>query len=176
MKTYVYIAQSLDGFIAKIDGDLKWLEKLPNPNGEDFGFTEFMNKIDVLLMGTNTYEKVLSFGFWPYKKTVYVLSNRIKEVPIHLKDKVFIVNGTLDEVVKTLAEKGFESIYVDGGRVIQSFLKEDKVDNLTITTMPIILGDGITLFGKIEKELEWELLKTEVLNNYAIKTEYRRKK
>lgn len=176
MKTIVYIAQSLDGFIAKKDGDIAWLEEFPNPDGSDFGFSDFMKKIDALLMGRNTYEKVLTFGFWPYDKPVYVVSNTIKVVPENLKEKVFIVRGEIFEILKNLENKGLKNIYVDGGKLIQSFLSEDLIDTMIITTIPVILGEGLPLFGSVGRELKWDLVESQVLNKYAVKSEYRRKK
>lgn len=176
MKTIVYIAQSLDGFIAKKDGDITWLEEFPNPDGSDFGFSDFMKKIDALLMGRNTYEKVLTFGFWPYEKPVYVISNTIKVVPENLEGKVFIVRGEILEILESLENKGLKSIYVDGGKLIQSFLSEDLIDTMIITTMPVILGEGLPLFGSVGRELKWELVESQVLNKYAVKSEYSRKK
>ena len=154
MKTYVYIAQSLDGFIAKKGGDITWLEEFPNPDGSDFGFSDFMKKIDALLMGRNTYEKVLTFGFWPYEKPVYVVSNTIKVVPENLEGKVFIVRGEIIEILESLESKGLKSIYVDGGKLIQSFLSEDLIDTMIITTMPVILGEGLPLFASIRKRIK----------------------
>jgi dihydrofolate reductase len=176
MKTIVYIAQSLDGFIAKKDGDITWLEEFPNPDGSDFGFSDFMKKIDALLMGRNTYEKVLTFGFWPYEKPVYVISNTIKVVPENLEGKVFIVRGEILEILESLENKGLKSIYVDGGKLIQSFLSEDLIDTMIITTMPVILGEGLPLFASIGRELKWDLVESQVLNKYAVKSEYSRKK
>ena len=176
MKTYVYIAESLDGFIAKEDGDIKWLDEFPNPEGSDFGFSDFMNGIDALLMGRKTFEVVQSFGFWPYNKPVYVLSNTLHSLQTEYNEKAYLIKGTPKEMLSVLESKGYENIYLDGGKLIQSFLKEDLVDRLTITTMPIILGDGTPLFDSIGKELRWDLVKNEVLNNYAVKSEYKRKK
>ncbi len=176
MKTYVYIAQSLDGFIAKKGGDITWLEEFPNPDGSDFGFSDFMKKIDALLMGRNTYEKVLTFGFWPYEKPVYVVSNTIKVVPENLEGKVFIVRGEILEILESLESKGLKSIYVDGGKLIQSFLSEDLIDTMIITTMPVILGEGLPLFASVGRELKWDLVESKVLNKYAVKSEYSRKK
>ena len=176
MKTYVYIAQSLDGFIAKKGGDITWLEEFPNPDGSDFGFSDFMKKIDALLMGRNTYEKVLTFGFWPYEKPVYVVSNTIKVVPENLEGKVFIVRGEIIEILESLESKGLKSIYVDGGKLIQSFLSEDLIDTMIITTMPVIFGEGLPLFASIGRELKWDLVESQVLNKNAVKSEYSRKK
>lgn len=174
MKNYVYIAQSIDGFIAKKDGDISFLEKVPNPHEDDFGFGEFIKKIDAILMGRKTFEKVLSFEVWPYEKPVYILSKTIKEIPKNLKDKVFIIKGSIIEVIESLESKGIENLYIDGGKVIQSFLKEDKVDFLTISILPIILGDGIALFDRVGIETEWEHLETKVYNDYLIKNCYKR--
>ena len=174
MRTYVYIAQSLDGFIAKVDGDIKWLEDFPNPSGSDFGFSDFMNGIDALLMGRNTFEKVQSFGFWPYNKPVYVVSNSLLELGEEYTGKAYLIKGTLNEMLSELKSKGYESIYLDGGKLIQSFLKEDLVDSLTITTMPILLGDGIPLFGRVLKESKWENIDTEVYNKALVKSRYMR--
>lgn len=176
MKTHVYIAQSLDGFIAKEDGDIKWLEEFPNPDGSDFGFSEFMSEIDILLMGRNTFEKVQSFGFWPYNKPVYVVSNTLHSLKTEYDGKAYLIKGTLGEMLGELESKGYENIYLDGGKLIQSFLDEDLVDRMIITTIPIFLGQGIPLFGNLTKELRWDLVKNEVLNNYAVKSEYKRKK
>jgi len=176
MKVFVYIAQSLDGFIAKEDGDIKWLEEFPNPEGSDFGFADFMNEIDAILMGRKTFEVVHSFGFWPYDKSVYVVSNTLHSLKTEYDGKAYLIKGTLGEMLGELESKGYENIYLDGGKLIQSFLKEDLVDRMTITTIPTILGTGIPLFDKIGKEFRWDLVKSEVLNSYAVKSEYIRKK
>ncbi len=127
-------------------------------------------------MGRNTYEKVLTFGFWPYEKPVYVVSNTIKVVPENLEGKVFIVRGEILEILESLESKGLKSIYVDGGKLIQSFLSEDLIDTMIITTMPVILGEGLPLFASIGRELKWDLVESQVLNKNAVKSEYSRKK
>ncbi len=127
-------------------------------------------------MGRNTYEKVLTFGFWPYEKPVYVVSNTIKVVPENLEGKVFIVRGEIIEILESLESKGLKSIYVDGGKLIQSFLSEDLIDTMIITTMPVIFGEGLPLFASIGRELKWDLVESQVLNKNAVKSEYSRKK
>lgn len=173
MEFSVYIAQSIDGFIAKKDGNIEWLNEFSNKD-DDFGFSEFMNKIDAIIMGKNTFEKVVTFGFWPYEKPVYVLSHSLNKAPKELMGKVHFINGTVEEIIKILSEKSLMNIYVDGGNVIQSFLKEGKIDNLIITTIPIILGNGIPLFDRIEKELKWKLIDTKIYNNLLVKNIYKR--
>ena len=88
MRNVIYIATSLDGFIAAKDGSIDWLMEIPNPEGSDFGFAEFFENIDAVVLGRNTFESVLSFGQWPYTKPVFVLSNSLKTVPGHLAEKV----------------------------------------------------------------------------------------
>ena len=120
MTRYVYIAQSLDGYIAGPDGDLDWLNNIPNPENDDFGFAYFLNQIDAIVMGRNTYEKVLSFGMWPYSKPVFVASSTMQSVPSEYADKVEIVNLIPTEIIKMLKSRDMSDLYIDGGALIQS--------------------------------------------------------
>jgi dihydrofolate reductase len=174
MANIVYIATSLDGYIAKKDGDINWLHEIDNPNGDDFGYSEFVKTIDALVMGRNTYEKVLSFGGdWPYPKKVFVLSNSLKEVDPSLSDKAEIISGDLKEVVSSLANKGFNNLYIDGGATIQNFLKEDLIDEIHITRVPIILGDGIPLFKSQNFDIKLQHLRTKSFDNGLVQSKYR---
>ena len=175
MVNYVYIATSLDGFIAASDGGLEWLEEIPNPEKSDYGFAEFMSSIDALVMGRKTFDKVLTFDSWPYNKPVYVLSKSGIKVPKELDGKVKVVNGNLKIVVDQLNELGHQSLYIDGGITIQNFLEEDLIDEMIITRIPILLGEGIPLFGKLSQRLRFSHKKTEVLNNILVKTHYTRR-
>jgi len=172
MANYVYIATSLDGFIATPDGGVEWLDDVPNPNKEDFGFAEFISRVDAILMGSGTYEKVLTFGQWPYEKKVYVLSNRIQSVPDNLKDKVWIISGEPRDVLSKLEKEGVENLYIDGGKVIQSFLREDLIDELIITRVPKLLGQGIPLFGELDEIVDFSHRETEIINDYLVKSRY----
>lgn len=174
MANYVYIATSLDGFIATKDGGLDWLFEIPNPEKSDYGYAEFMSGIDAIVMGRNTFEKVLTFDFWPYDKPVFVLSNRLSSVPRHVADKAEIVRSNMRTLVEKLNKRGYLNLYVDGGRVIQSFLEEDLIDEMIITRVPILLGEGIPLFGKVSKVLKFRLKKTESLNETLVKSYYTR--
>jgi dihydrofolate reductase len=107
MANIVYIAASLDGFIAKKDGGLDWLLDIPNPDNTDYGFSEFLKSIDAIVMGRNTYELVLTFKEWPYTKPVFVLSRTLKSVPENMKDKVEIINGDADSIVKELNSRQY---------------------------------------------------------------------
>jgi dihydrofolate reductase len=174
MANYVYIAASLDGFIATPEGGIEWLEDAPNPSGSDFGFSEFLSMVNAILMGRATFDKVLAFDHWPYHIPVFVLSSTIKEVPSYLHGKVQIVSGLLTEVIAQLDAKGFRNLYIDGGRVIQAFLREDLIDELIVTRFPKILGRGIPLFGDLSEPLDYIHVETEVIENYLVKTRYRR--
>lgn len=149
MANYVYIATSLDGFIATCEGGLDWLSEIPNTEQSYFGYAEFISGIDAILMGRNTFQKVLTFGTWPYDKPVFVLGNTLVSVPENVADKTEIVNGEVRMLVDQLNKRGYHNLYVDGGSVIQSFLEEDLIDEMIITRVPILLGDGIPLFGKL---------------------------
>ena len=173
MKNYVYIAQSLDGYIAGPNGELDWLEDIDNPEQSDLGFAGFMNTIDALIMGKNTFEKVLSFGMWPYEKPVFVASASLSSLPSSVEGKAFLLKGTPKDMVIGLKEKGHKNLYIDGGAVIQSFLSENLIDEFIVTTVPVLLGNGIPLFGSLPKYVKLNLVGSEVLLNQLVKTHYR---
>ena len=173
----VFIAQSLDGYIAGKNGEIDWLEMIPNTENSDLGYPGFMEGVDALVMGRNTFELVCSFGGeWPYQKPLFVLSNSLETIPAAYQDKAELVKGSLREVLETIHQKGFFRLYIDGGVTIQSFLKEDLIDEVIITTLPIILGGGIPLFGTLDKALEFELVKTEIYLKHLVMVHYKRKR
>jgi len=174
MPIIVYIATSLDGHIAKKDGNIEWLMEVPNPENSDFGFSEFIERIDGIIMGKNTFETVVGFNQWPYVKPVFVLSNSLKSLPVGYEDKAQIVRGELKNIVASLETKGIKNFYIDGGKTIQSFLKEDLIDEIIITRIPTILGSGIPLFTDMDQELKFKVVNTEVLNQYLVKSTYSR--
>ena len=174
MRTVVYIATSLDGFIARPDGDIEWLINILNPDNSDFGYSEFIAGIDSILMGRNTYETALSFESWPYNRPVFVLSNILENVSQELDGKAEIINGNLKDILKRLEAKGIKKLYVDGGKTIQSFLKEDLIDEMIITTVPILLGEGISLFGHLDEDLKFKCEKVDFINEYLVKHYYKR--
>lgn len=173
----VYIGVSIDGYIADRNGGLEWLEQVPNPDNNSMGYEEFMSGIDALVMGKNTFETVLGFGGdWPYTKPVFVLSTTLQSVPVELENRVFIVNGTLKSVINEVHNKGYHNLYIDGGRTIQSFLKEDLIDEIITSTIPVLLGGGSRLFGDLTKHLEFELASSTVLLNQIVQTRFIRGK
>ena len=175
MKTTVYVGTSLDGFIARKDGNIDWLVKYQNKEVHD-SYNEFINRIDAMVIGRGTYEKVLSFPEWPYEKKVFVLSTSLKQIPGTLNEKATLVAMKPAALLNYLSDKGFSNIYVDGGKVIQSFLKEDLVDELIITRVPELIGTGIPLFGYLDNDLRFEHIKTNIYSDGLVKSQYERKR
>jgi dihydrofolate reductase len=172
VKIFVYIAASLDGFIARKNGDLDWLPA-GEQDGQDFGYAEFMSTIDYVVMGRNTFEKVLTFGGWHYDKKVIVLTSRDLTIPSQLADKVEALHLSPRELIHEMGRRGAKHIYLDGGVTIQHFLRESLVDEMIITTIPILLGEGLPLFGKLEKDIKLELLKSMSFNNSFVQNKYK---
>ena len=171
----VFIACSLDGYIADRNGGIDWLSAIPNPDQIDMGYHEFMKGIDALLMGRKTYEKVLSFGIpWPYDKPVYVWSHTLKSIPEELKGKVELVRGPVAAVLSVINGKGHFQLYIDGGSTIQSFLKENRIDEMIITRIPLLLGGGIPLFGELPELMTFSLVKSEVFLGQIVQNTYKR--
>jgi dihydrofolate reductase len=157
----VFIATSLDGFIARPDGSLDWLMRAQAsaPAGEDFGYADFMAGIDALVMGRRTFETVLGFDPWPYgERPVRVMSRRqALEIPAALAPWVQHSRAEPQALLQHLARQGMRRVYLDGGELIQSFLFEDLVDRITVTTVPVLLGQGRRLWGPLPADQAWAL-------------------
>jgi dihydrofolate reductase len=173
MKTIAYIGTSLDNFIARKDGDIEWLTQYANDEAIR-AFEEFMNRIDALIIGRGTFEKVLTFPSWPYEKKVFVLSNSMKQLPRTLSDKASLLSMKPKELLSYLSGMGLSHIYVDGGKVIQSFLKEDMIDELIIAKAPILIGTGISLFHDMDADLQFKHTRTVVQTNGLVRSYYER--
>ena len=173
MKISVFIATSLDGYIAKSDGDIDWLmDKRYKLEGEGFGYQELYDACDCLVMGRHSFEKVASFDEWPYPdKRVVVLSHSLLTLPSHIND-IELFSGSITELLASESLRGSEHLYVDGGKVIQSFLEEGVVSEMTITTIPILLGDGIKLFGPLNKEKHLKLVSAQGYPNGFVQSIY----
>lgn len=176
MTTVAYIACSMDGYIAKRSGDMDWLTSIPNPQDSDYGFDDFMSTVDAVLMGRKTFQTIDRMNYWAYTKMVYVWSSTIKALDEKYKGKAELIKGNIESVMNDLACKNITRVYVDGGRAIQSFLKEDLLDEIILTWVSVILGDGIPLFGKLKNEREFDLYKTERIDSYLVKNYYKRRK
>lgn len=180
MKVSVYIATSLDGFIARPDGSLDWLPG-SDPNAEPAAdseavatdWTVFFESVDCLIQGRKTFEQVLEFGVWPYEgKRFIVLSERMGSVPEVVEGKVEIKSGDLQALVEQLASEGHQHLYIDGGQTIQSFLRQGLVTDMTIATAPVLIGKGIPLFGPLEEDIALEHVQTKALPGGMVQSTY----
>jgi dihydrofolate reductase len=176
-KNKVFIATSLDGYIADKNGSIEWLNSIPNPDNLDMGYSDFVAQIDAIVMGRTTFETVCSFGIdWPYTKPVFILSNTLTELPKQYEGKAFLINGTLTDILEQIHKKGYGQLYIDGGVTIQNFLKEDLIDSITITTIPLLLGGGSSLFGEHQNILEFECTETKQFSNNIVQNTFLRKR
>lgn len=151
---HVFIATSLDGFIARESGDIDWLLKYDQA-GEDHGYDAFIKDIDVIVMGRGTYEAVRSMGEWFYTRPVLVLSAKLaqQDVPDELSGKVRFSDKPPKDALAMLTSEGGRRAYVDGGRIIQSFLELDMISDMVITKVPVLLGVGRPLFGGGQRDV-----------------------
>lgn len=174
VNTHVFIAVSLDGYIARKDGDINWLLQRDDPT-EDHGYTAFIADKDWIVMGRGSYEKVLTFDEWPYDRPVLVLSRQLTDTPVPeaLKGKVQFSHRTPREVIDDLAAQNVHRVYIDGGQVIQSFLREGLVADIVITTVPVLLGSGIPLFGSLPHDIDLTLLSSRSFPSGLVQSHYR---
>ncbi|WP_424963229.1 dihydrofolate reductase family protein [Ekhidna sp.] len=174
-KNSIYLGVSLDGYIADKDGGLDWLDMVPNPEGDSMGYFDFMDRIDALVMGRKTFEVVDGFDVeWPYQKPVFVLSNSLKELPGKYEGKAFLVGGQLSDVLDAIHQKGYHRLYIDGGITVQQFLREDLIDEMILTQIPILLGGGVPLFGALPQQLKFKLVDSRIHLNQLVQSHYLR--
>ncbi len=174
IRTSAFVATSVDGYIAREDGNLDWLDHYSAIAADDSSYREFVSNIDVIVMGRNTFEKLLTFDFWPYEGTpVKVMSSTLKDLPASLQEKVEIVTCTPKELLKQLDEKSFRHAYIDGGKTIQSFLREGALDELILTRIQILLGKGIPLFGPLDQDIHLKLIKSKNLPWGFVQSHYK---
>jgi len=140
----VFIATSLDGFIARRDGGIDWLSIVETP-GEDYGYARFFADVDALMLGRRTYDTALGFPAWPYGDKRCVVFTRDPPAARHGER---FHSGSPGPLLAELAEAGVRRAYVDGGALIRSFLREDLIDDITISIIPVMLGDGLRLFDE----------------------------
>src|SRR5450755_3146369 len=169
MRASVFIGTSVDGFIARTNGELDWL---PPNGGEPHGYLEFVATVDALLIGRKTYETVLAFDEWPYgTKRVFVLStSAIAPAPIGAA--VEHVCGHPGEILAVLADRGIEHVYVDGGITIQRFLAAGLIQKLIITHVPVLIGTGIPLFGPLLRDIRLQHVATRHFPSGLVQSEY----
>ena len=171
---HVFIATTLDGFIARNDHRLDWLEK-QTTEGEEYGYAAFMDSMDGGIMGRLTFEKVLTFPAWPYEKPVIVMSRTLDEsaIPDYLQQRVQVTRLEPAALMALLSESGWQRAYVDGGQIIQAFIREGLIEDLAITLVPILIGQGIPLFGEIADDIDMQLISSTAFPSGLIHHRYR---
>ncbi|WP_242611370.1 dihydrofolate reductase family protein [Blastococcus saxobsidens] len=168
---------SVDGFIARLDGDLTWLTGGEDAGGApddgeggDFGFGEFVAGVDALVMGRSTYEFIAPFAEWPYLgRPVHVLSTTLTPG----EDARITVHPSLDDVVAAIEGAGHRRVYVDGGRTVHAFLAAGLVDDLTLSRVPVLIGTGLTPFGELPADIRLEHERTRTFAGGMVQTTYR---
>ena len=170
MKASIFIATSLDGFIARQDGALDWL---PADGGEPHGYDEFIATVDALVIGRKTFETVLTFDTWPYgSKPVIVLSTNPAALRAPAGAVCEAMTGTPEEIVARLGARGMKHLYIDGGVTIQRFLAAGLIQRLIITRVPVVLGTGIPLFGPVAHDLRLTHVATRAYPSGLVQSEY----
>lgn len=176
MRCSVFIATSLDGYIARDDGAIDWLTEVQTIDGMDYGFAEFLRTADALVMGRGTYDVVRHFDPWPYGKIppVVALSHGTLEIPPPLSATVEQMSGSPRQIADALERRGAKHLYIDGGQTIQRFLADDLIDRMIITRLPRLLGSGIPLFGHLDHDIVLRHVRTEAYSNGLVQSEYER--
>lgn len=176
---HVFIAVSVDGCIARIDGSIDWLESASSkPSREatiaDYGYAGFLAEMDGIVMGRGTFEKALTFGAWPYTKPVIVLSSTLSDRNLRpdLNGKVRIANLSPGALFAELSGNGWHRAYIDGGKVIQGFLRAGLIADLVLTRIPILIGDGIPLFGALPTDIHLKHIETRTFTSGFVQSKY----
>ena len=167
----LYIAASLDGYIARPDGAVDWLNDFPG-NGEDFGYFTFYDSVDCILMGSRTYQQVLGFGDWPYPgKTSFIFTHRCLKTE---RDDIEFVSGDVEVALQDINARGFERIWLLGGaNLVQAFIAKGLVDEYIISIIPLLLGEGIALFNPVEVEGKLEFIEALTFPGGLVQLHYR---
>ncbi len=171
MTASVFVGASVDGFIARVDGGLDWL---PAGGGEPHGYEEFMASVDAIVIGRNTFEIVLGFDPWPYgDKRVVVLSSRPLDLSMVRGGRVEQRAGDPATIIAELAADGAPNLYIDGGITIQRFLRAGVIERLIVTRVPVLIGEGIPLFGSLDRDIRLSHVATRSYPSGLVQSEYR---
>jgi len=170
---HVFIAQSLDGYIAREDGSIDWLMSL-DTTGEDHGYHDFISTVDCIVMGRGTFDTVRTFDSWPYNKPVIVVSSTLSsdDIAENLRDKVRVSSAAPHDLMTELSAEGLHRAYVDGGKVIQSFLREGLIQDIIVTTIPILLGTGRPLFGDVHADIRMQHISSRSFPSGLVQSTY----
>jgi len=171
MKASVFVGASVDGFIARLNGDLDWLPQ----NAEPHGYDEFIASVDTIVIGRNTFEIVLGFETWPYgKKPVVVLSSQPVDLSVAVARGGVVehMGGSPTDIAARLTARGVQHVYVDGGITVQRFLQAGLVDRLIVTRVPVLIGEGIPLFGTVPQDIPLRHVATRSYPSGLVQSEY----
>ena len=167
----VYIAISLDNYIARDDGELDWLADVQDAGGGDYGYAEFMATIDAVVLGRETYDAVRTFDTWPFTgKRVVVMTNR----PLAPVFGESVYAGAMTPLMQRLGQEGVARVYLDGGATIRQGLDEGLVDDMTLSVVPILLGTGRPLFARGIPGSRWTLTGVESHPTGLVQLRYQR--
>ncbi|MEM5427949.1 dihydrofolate reductase family protein [Cupriavidus oxalaticus] len=171
---HVFLAVSVDGYIARPDGDISWLLQRDDPT-EDHGYADFIADKDMIVMGRGSYEKILAIDTWPYELPVLVLSGQLADaaVPEALQGKVSFSDLAPRQAMEALAAQGVRRVYVDGGRLVHAFLRSGLVADMVLTTVPVLLGSGRTLFGELPHDIDLTLVASRSFPSGLVQSTYR---
>lgn len=171
-KIILYIASSLDGYIAENDGSVTWLEEIPNPEQSDYGYARFYDSIETVIMGNKTYQQVLGFGIGnPYKgKKIYVLT---KNKNLFNDEYAEFISKNIPEFLAELKSGKGKDIWCVGGGEINSLLLDHKlIDEIKIFIMPVLLGSGIPLISRLDSKINLELINRETYQSGVVELVY----
>lgn len=171
---HVFIATSVDGYIARADGDIDWLLARDDP-GEDHGYAAFIADKDLIVMGRGCYEKVLGFEHWPYTLPVVVVSQQLAGTPVPpaLQGKLRFTGLAPAALMDELASQGVRRVYLDGGRLLQSFLRAGLVADMVVTTVPVLIGAGRPLFGALARDIDLRLVSSRSFPSGLVQSTWR---
>lgn len=172
-KTVLYIATSLDGFIARPDGNIDWLTSMPNPKNEDYGYAELLKSIGTTIMGRKTYQDIIGFGIdWPYiDMNSYVVTSN-KDLQIQ-SPNTFLLTENLNDLIAETKDQSKKDIWlIGGGQLIKSFLDAGLIDKMIITVIPKIIGEGIPLFSETSQESNWKPVEVKLFDTGVVALTY----
>lgn len=172
-KIKLYIAASIDGYIADTNGELDWLSEYPITSELNYGYDEFFNSVDTVLMGGRTYRDILNMDvIYPYNDKISYIITRNKNAQTSIENIQFLAENIIETISSLKDQQGKDIWLVGGGEIISLLLDNDLVDEMIITYIPKILGDGIALFPKIKTMSKWKLLNSQPYNNSVLSVEY----
>lgn len=174
-KLILYIASSLDGYIARPDGSIDWLTSLPNPSSEDYGYTELLARISTIVMGRKTYDDIIGFDMeWPYSGlTTFVVSSDKSWMP--RSPESYLLQGEVKQALQKLKSDAEKDVWLVGGAtLITAALRHKLLDTMIIAVIPTIIGAGIPLFSGDTGESKWALTEVKSFDTGVVNLTYQK--